>query len=77
MEKVFSGEIYEILPLSNGIIFSYCKDYVDGGVMVAYKMASLDTGRVTDVTKKQKPPNATNFRCLWLPSMTSKFRMTI
>ena len=51
MEKVFSGEIYEILTISNGIIFSYCKDYVDGGVMVAYKMASLDTGRVTDITK--------------------------
>lgn len=51
MKQIFSGEVYEILPLSNGIIFSYCKDIVDENVIVAYKMISFDNGRFTDVAK--------------------------
>lgn len=51
MQKIFSGEIYEILPLSNGVIFSYCREYVDNDIIVAYKMISFDTGRITDITK--------------------------
>ena len=51
MKQIFSGEVYEVLPLSNGIIFSYCKDIVDENVIVAYKMISFDNGRFTDVAK--------------------------
>lgn len=51
MKQIFSGEVYEILPLSNGIIFSYCKEVVDDNVIVAYKMISFDNGRFTDVAK--------------------------
>lgn len=51
MKQIFSGEIYEIIPLNDGIIFSYCKDIIDENVVVAYKMISFDNGRVTDVAK--------------------------
>ncbi len=51
MQQIFSGEIYELLPLSNGIIFSYRKDIVDDNVVVAYKMLSFDNSRFTDVAK--------------------------
>ena len=51
MKKVFSGEVYEVLPISNGIIFSYCKDVVDQSTVVAYKMITFDNGRFTDIAK--------------------------
>ncbi len=51
MKKIFEGEIFEVLPLTNGIIFSYCKDIADDSVIVAYKMISFDNGRFTDVAK--------------------------
>ena len=51
MKQVFSGEAYEILPLPNGIIFSYCKDIIDQNVVVAFKMLSFETGRFTDIAK--------------------------
>ena len=51
MKQIFAGEVYEILPLTNGIVFSYCKEIVDENVIVAYKMISFDTGRITDVAK--------------------------
>ena len=51
MKEIFQGEVYEILPLPNGIIFSYCKDVVDGQIVVSFKMLSFDTGRFTDVAK--------------------------
>ncbi len=51
MKEIFSGEVYEILPLPNGIIFSYCKDIVDSQIVVSFKMLSFDTGRFTDVAK--------------------------
>jgi hypothetical protein len=52
MKQIFSGEVFEVMPLSNGIIFSYCKEIVEGeGVMVAYKMISFDNGKITDVAK--------------------------
>ena len=50
MRQVFEGEIYEILPISNGILFSYKKDEIEENVVVSYKMISFDTGRITDVT---------------------------
>lgn len=51
MKKVFSGEVYEVLPISNGVIFSYCKDVVDQNTVVAYKMITFDNGRFTDIAK--------------------------
>jgi len=51
MQKIFEGEIFEVLPLSNGIIFSYCKDTVDNNIIVAYKMISFENGRFSDVAK--------------------------
>ncbi len=51
MKKVFDGEVYEVMPLSNGVIFSYHKDTVDNNVIVAYKMISFDNARMTDVAK--------------------------
>ncbi len=51
MKTIFEGEVYEILPQSNGIIFSYCKDVIDENVVVAFKMLSFDTGRFTDIAK--------------------------
>ncbi|MBR4073762.1 MAG: hypothetical protein IKK24_07450 [Clostridia bacterium] len=51
MERIFGGEIYDIIPQLNGIVFSYCKDKDDEHILVSYKMLSLDTGRITDVAK--------------------------
>ena len=51
MKQIFSGEIYEVLPLNDGILFSYHKDTIDENVLVAYKMVNFDTGRFTDVAK--------------------------
>ena len=49
MKQIFAGEIFEVMPLSGGIIFSYCKEKVDENIIVAYKMISFDNGRFTDV----------------------------
>lgn len=51
MKQIFEGEVYEILPLSNGIVFSYCKEATENEVTVAYKMISFDTGRINDIAK--------------------------
>lgn len=52
MEKIFSGEVCELLPLSNGLIFSYCRDRVDDRQAdISYKMISFEDGRLTDVAK--------------------------
>ena len=51
MKKVFSGEVYEVLPISNGIIFSYCKDVIEENTLVSYKMITFDNGRFTDIAK--------------------------
>jgi len=47
MKRIFEGQVYEILPLSNGIIFSYCKEIIDQNVVVSFKMLSFETGRIT------------------------------
>ena len=51
MKEIFSGEVYEILPTTNGIIFSYCNEILDENVVVAYKMISFDNGRFTNIAK--------------------------
>ena len=44
MKKIFSGKVFDVLPLSDGIIFSYCKDVIDENTIVSYKMISFETG---------------------------------
>lgn len=52
METIFKGEVCELLPLSNGLIFSYCKERLsDEQANVSYKMISFEDGRMTDVAK--------------------------
>ncbi len=51
MKKIFEGEVYEILPLSGGIIFSYLNKVTENGIVVSYKMISFENGRFTDVAK--------------------------
>jgi len=51
MERIFEGEIYDIIPQPNGIVFSYCKDKSSDHILVSYKMLSLDTEKITDVAK--------------------------
>lgn len=51
MERIFAGEVYDIIPQPNGIVFSYCKEKSDDQVLVSYKMFSLETGKTTDVAK--------------------------
>ncbi|MBR4973714.1 MAG: hypothetical protein IKY45_04550 [Clostridia bacterium] len=51
MENLFAGKVYEILPLSNGILFSYKKDELEIGDYVEYKMISFDNRRISNVAK--------------------------
>ncbi len=52
MKQIFEGEVYEILPLSSGILFSYCRDLTDDNkVVIGYKMISFENDRMTDITK--------------------------
>ena len=51
MKQIFPGEVYEILPITNGIIFSYKKDDIHNKVVIAYKMISFATGQYTDIAK--------------------------
>lgn len=51
MKKVFSGEVYDVMPLSDGIIFSYCKEVIGENIRVAYKMISFEDGYFTDIAK--------------------------
>ncbi len=51
MKQLFEGQVYEILPLANGIMFSYCKEALEEQIVVGYKMINFDNGRMTDVAK--------------------------
>lgn len=51
MKKVFSGKILEVLPQTNGIIFSYSKNMTEEKLVVSYKMISFDNGYFTDIAK--------------------------
>ncbi len=51
MNKIFEGKIYDILPKTDGIIFSYQKAHIDDGEVVWFKMLSLENALMTDVGK--------------------------
>ena len=49
MNTIYTGKAYEMLPLSNGILYSYNREELENGEsVVAYKMVSFENGRVTD-----------------------------
>ena len=49
MQKLFDGEVYDIIPKSDGIVFSYCKGVVDEKVVIGFQMISTENGTITDV----------------------------
>ena len=49
MERIFSGEVYDIVPQAGGLVFSHRKEAVGEWLVINYKMISFDTGRMTDV----------------------------
>lgn len=51
MERIFAGEVYDVLPQPNGIVFSYCKEKGEKHILVSYKMLSFENNRMTDVAK--------------------------
>ncbi len=51
MERIFAGEVYDIVAQPNSIVFSYCKESKEDHVVVGYKMLSLDNNHITDVAK--------------------------
>ena len=52
MEQLFSGKVYEILPVSNGIVFSYFNRELNDEISeVSYKLVSFDNRRMTNATK--------------------------
>ncbi len=51
MERIFSGEVYEVLLQSGGLIFSYNHHIENDCVAVHYKMLSFDSRQMTDVGK--------------------------
>ncbi len=51
MNLLFAGEVYEIIAQSGGLVFSYCKDMLETGIRIGYKMISFDTLAVTDIPK--------------------------
>lgn len=51
MKQIFEGQVYEIISLSGGIMFSYCKEVLEDQIVVGYKMINFDDGRITDIAK--------------------------
>ena len=51
MKPIFEGEVYEMLPKSDGIVFSYCRGVEDNNVTVGFKMLSFENGSLVDVAK--------------------------
>ena len=51
VKKIFSGKVFEVMPLTGGIIFSYQKDVIKDNIVVAYKMITFENGHFTDVAK--------------------------
>ncbi len=49
MKQIFSGTVFEILPLNNGVMFSFVKEEMGATMEIGYKMLTFD-GRFEDVT---------------------------
>lgn len=51
MERIFSGEVYEMVLQTGGLIFCYNHHMEENRVAVHYKMLSFDNHQMTDVGK--------------------------
>lgn len=51
MERIFFGEVYDVVPQPNGLVFSYCKESDETSVLVSYKMLSIDNATLSDVAQ--------------------------
>lgn len=51
MQKLFEGNIYDMKPLENGLVYVYYNRDENGELQGAYNMISFDTGRMSPVTK--------------------------
>ncbi len=51
MERIFSGEVFEILPQAGGLIFSYNHHVENNRIAVHYNMLSFDSRQMADVGK--------------------------
>ena len=66
MERIFDGEVYDIIAQPNGMVFAYCKDTIEDNVIVRYKMFSFETGTLSDVAKNiyQLSKYGSNYRAI-------------
>ena len=52
MKQIFSGEVFEAIPGSSGMVFSYRRGNTeDGDVILGFKMLNFESGAVDDVAK--------------------------
>ncbi len=51
MERVFDGEIYDMICQNGNLVFTYCKSATENAVLVGYKMITKDNKNPTDVAK--------------------------
>ncbi len=51
MKTVFLGEVLNILPVDNGIVFSHVLERTEEELQVAYKMVTFSDGKTTPVPK--------------------------
>ena len=50
MKQIYDSSALDIVPMSDGMIFSYCQDKNDEHMTVAFKMISFESGVMTNVT---------------------------
>ncbi len=51
MERLFDGEIYDIICQNGNLVFTYCKNSNENAVLVGYKMITRENAEPTDVAK--------------------------
>lgn len=50
MERIYDSSALDIVPMSDGMVFSYCQDKTDEQMTVAFKLISFESGVMTNVT---------------------------
>lgn len=50
MERLFAGEVFDMIPCVNGVVFSYKKAAVGEKLVVDYQMLSVDNSEIVEVT---------------------------
>lgn len=51
MDKVFDGNVYDMVKKPDGLVFSYLEDVIDDNVLIKFKMLDAKTGTLTDIAK--------------------------